>query len=115
METIKVDVRIIACHELDLRKMMEEDRFREDLFYASLRFQIQLAAFFSRRKRAFRCTPALPQQIRRGEPQNLGSTDAGLSICLSGVRLGRQTSASLENVIERAVVLTPGIQTIDIG
>src|SRR5574342_614709 len=33
METIKVDVRIIAATNCDLRQMVEDGRFREDLFY----------------------------------------------------------------------------------
>ena len=33
VETIKVDVRIIAATNVDLRRMMEEGRFREDLYY----------------------------------------------------------------------------------
>ena len=33
METIKVDVRIIAATNVDLKRMMEEGPFREDLFY----------------------------------------------------------------------------------
>ena len=33
METIKVDVRIIAATNCDLRQMVEEGRFREDLYY----------------------------------------------------------------------------------
>ncbi|HEX7487112.1 MAG TPA: sigma-54 dependent transcriptional regulator, partial [Vicinamibacterales bacterium] len=33
METIKVDVRIIAATNVDLHQMMEEQRFREDLYY----------------------------------------------------------------------------------
>src|SRR6187549_1447504 len=33
METIRVDVRIIAATNIDLRKMVEDGRFREDLFY----------------------------------------------------------------------------------
>src|SRR5215203_3765819 len=33
METIKVDVRIIAATNVDLRQMVEEGKFREDLFY----------------------------------------------------------------------------------
>jgi two-component system nitrogen regulation response regulator GlnG len=33
MEVIKVDVRIIAATNVDLKKTMEEGRFREDLFY----------------------------------------------------------------------------------
>src|SRR6202008_3985967 len=33
VETIKVDVRIIAATNVDLRRMMEEGKFREDLYY----------------------------------------------------------------------------------
>src|SRR6187551_890192 len=33
VETIKVDVRIIAATNVDLKKMMDEGKFREDLFY----------------------------------------------------------------------------------
>ena len=33
MDVIKVDVRIIAATNVDLKKTMEEGRFREDLFY----------------------------------------------------------------------------------
>ena len=33
METIKVDVRIVAATNCDLKEMVEDGRFREDLFY----------------------------------------------------------------------------------
>src|SRR5919198_80610 len=42
METIRVDVRIIAATNLDLRQMMDEGRFREDLFYRLHVISIQL-------------------------------------------------------------------------
>ncbi len=32
-ETVKVDVRILAATNADLRKMVDEGRFREDLYY----------------------------------------------------------------------------------
>src|SRR5438105_7600146 len=42
METIRVDVRIIAATNADLRQMMEEGKFREDLFYRLHVISIQL-------------------------------------------------------------------------
>src|SRR2546427_8440652 len=42
IETIKVDVRIIAATNVDLRQMMEEGKFREDLFYRLHVISIQL-------------------------------------------------------------------------
>src|SRR5471032_3061022 len=42
METIKVDVRIIAATNVDLRQMMVEGKFREDLFYRLHVISIQL-------------------------------------------------------------------------
>jgi DNA-binding NtrC family response regulator len=42
METIKVDVRIIAATNVDLHRMMEEGRFREDLYYRLHVISVQL-------------------------------------------------------------------------
>src|SRR5437762_2764667 len=42
METIKVDVRIIAATNVDLRQMTEDGKFREDLFYRLHVISIQL-------------------------------------------------------------------------
>ncbi len=41
-ETIKVDVRVIASTKKDLRKMVEEGKFREDLFYRLNIFPIRI-------------------------------------------------------------------------
>ena len=43
-ETIKVDVRILAATNADLRKMVVDGRFREDLFYRLNVITISLAA-----------------------------------------------------------------------
>ena len=42
VETIKVDVRIIAATNVDLRQMMDEGRFREDLYYRLHVITVQL-------------------------------------------------------------------------
>ena len=49
VETIKVDVRIIAATNVELRKMMEEGKFREDFFYRLHVITVQLPALRERR------------------------------------------------------------------
>ncbi len=49
METIKVDARIIAATNVDLRQMMEDGRFRQDLFYRLHVISIHLPALRDRK------------------------------------------------------------------
>src|SRR5918992_536411 len=50
IDTIKVDVRIVAATNVDLRKMMEDGRFREDLFYRLHVITVQLPALRERKE-----------------------------------------------------------------
>jgi two-component system response regulator PilR (NtrC family) len=107
METIKVDVRIVAATNVDLRQMVDDGRFREDLFYRLNVISIQLPPLRDRKDDI----PLLVQHFlsKYGEenkkadlelmPESLDVlTDYGWP---GNVR-------ELENVIERAVVLTTG-------
>ena len=107
METIKVDVRIIAATNVDLRKEMEDGRFREDLFYRLHVISIQLPPLRERKEDI----PLLVQHFvqkyaeENGRPPLEVPPDA-LDLLMDYDWPGNVRE--LENVIERAVVLSPG-------
>src|SRR4051794_27235939 len=105
METIKVDVRIIAATNVDLRQMMDEGRFREDLFYRLHVISIQLPPLRERKDDI----PLLTQCFlnKYGEENH----KTGLELTPEALDLISDYDwpgnvRELENVIERAVVLT---------
>ena len=107
IDTIKVDVRIIAATNVDLRKMMEDGRFREDLYYRLHVITVQLPALRERRDDV----PLLVQHFleKYGEENNkatLEITPEALDLLLDYDWPGNVRE--LENVIERAVVLSTG-------
>ena len=107
IDTIKVDVRIIAATNVDLRKMMDDGRFREDLYYRLHVITVQLPALRERRDDI----PLLVQHFleKYGEENNkrtLEITPDALDILLDYDWPGNVRE--LENVIERAVVLSTG-------
>jgi two-component system response regulator PilR (NtrC family) len=107
METIKVDVRIIAATNVDLRQIMEEGRFREDLFYRLHVISIHLPALRERKDDV----PLLVQHfINKYGDEN---RKTGLELTPDALDLLTEYDwpgnvRELENVIERAVVLTSG-------
>ncbi|MBI4478347.1 MAG: sigma-54-dependent Fis family transcriptional regulator [Acidobacteria bacterium] len=109
VETIKVDVRIVAATNVDLHKMMEEGRFREDLFYRLHVITIELPPLRDRKEDI----PLLVQHFleKYGEENNRKSlelTPDALDLMLEYDWPGNVRE--LENVIERAVVLATGKQ-----
>jgi two-component system response regulator PilR (NtrC family) len=107
METVRVDARIIAATNADLRQMMEEGRFREDLFYRLHVISIPLPPLRDRKDDI----PLLAQHFlsRYGEENrkpDLEVTPDALDLLTAYEWPGNVRE--LENVIERAVVLTSG-------
>jgi DNA-binding NtrC family response regulator len=107
VQEMQVDVRIIAATNIDLRQLVREGRFREDLFYRLNVINIELPPLRQRREDI----PLLVQfflkkyaeendrPVRRITPEALRPL---MSYSWPG------NVRELENVIERAVVLSSG-------
>jgi DNA-binding NtrC family response regulator len=107
VDTIKVDVRIIAATNVDLRKSVAEGRFREDLFYRLNVIPIQMPALRDRKEDI----PILVQHFL--EKHSEESRKSGWFVTPDALDLLMTYDwpgnvRELENVIERAVVLAPG-------
>ncbi len=104
--TEKIDVRVIAATNRDLRQMVAEGKFQEDLFYRLNVIPIELPPLRERRDDI----PALVDHFVRKHSQRTGRRIDRID---DGVVQALQQYAwpgnvrELENTIERAVVLTP--------
>jgi two-component system response regulator PilR (NtrC family) len=105
METIRVDVRIVAATNCDLHRMMDESRFREDLYYRLHVINVYLPPLRARKEDI----PLLAQHFLEKYGAENGKKD--LEITAEALDLLTDYDwpgnvRELENVIERAVVLS---------
>jgi DNA-binding NtrC family response regulator len=104
--TQKVDLRVIAATNRDLRQMVADGRFQEDLFYRLNVIPIHIPPLRARREDI----PVLVEHFVAKHALRAGKRIEGLR---PGVILTLQASdwpgnvRELENTIERAVVLSP--------
>ncbi|MEX1128216.1 MAG: sigma-54 dependent transcriptional regulator, partial [Vicinamibacterales bacterium] len=104
--TQKVDVRVIAATNRDLRQMVADGRFQEDLYYRLNVIPIHIAPLRERRDDI----PVLVEHFIGKHAQRAGKRIDGLA---PGVLEALQAAdwpgnvRELENTIERAVVLSP--------
>jgi DNA-binding NtrC family response regulator len=106
-ETLKVDVRIIAASNRDLKQRIAEGLFREDLYY---RLNVVTLEIPPLRERASDI-PELAMFFVRRYAQENGKRIEGLSDEVLSALSGHAWPGNvreLENVIERAVVLCDG-------
>ena len=107
INTLKVDVRIIAATNIDLKQLVDAGRFREDLYYRLHVITVELPQLRDRPEDI-----ALLAQhflVKYGEENR----KPGLDLSSEAIRLLEEyhwpgNVRELENVIERAVVFTAG-------
>jgi len=106
--TEKIDVRVIAATNRDLRQMVAEGKFQEDLFYRLNVIPIELPPLRERRDDI----PALVDHFLKKHAQRTGRRieriDDGVLAQLQQYDWPGNVR-ELENVIERAVVLSTGL------
>jgi two-component system response regulator PilR (NtrC family) len=105
VETIKVDVRVVAATNVDLRRAVDEGRFREDLYYRLNVIAVQLPPLRQRKEDI----PALAQHFVDKYSRENGKTVDGVTPEAMQVLMDYDWPGNvreLENVIERGVVLS---------
>jgi len=107
VETVKVDVRIIAATNADLQKLMADHRFREDLYYRLNVITIQLPPLRRRREDVPLLVQHFLQKYSEENKRRVREVTAdAMRILLDYSWPGNVRE--LENTIERAVVLCIG-------
>ncbi len=106
-KTIKIDVRVIAATNVDLRRAIEEREFREDLYYRLNVFPLTIPALRERREDipalAAHFLTRLAAQNGRPVPElSAGARDALMNYHWPG------NVRELENVLERSLLLSNG-------
>ncbi|MBI2132446.1 MAG: sigma-54-dependent Fis family transcriptional regulator [Candidatus Tectomicrobia bacterium] len=106
-QAIRVDVRIIAASNKDLRRLVGEGRFREDLFYRLFVFHIHLPPL---RERGEDILPLAGHFVRQFSAE-MGKSIGGLTPEAQEALTSHHWPGNireLRNVIERGVVLCTG-------
>jgi DNA-binding NtrC family response regulator len=111
--TIKVDVRLVAATNRDLRAALEDGTFREDLYYRLNVVPIDIPPLRDHKEDI----PALAGLFVARFAKDSGRAITGISPAAINLLLGHHWPGNvreLQNVIERACALTAGNQ-LDVG
>jgi two-component system response regulator PilR (NtrC family) len=109
VDLVKVDVRIVAATNIDLRRAVEDGRFREDLFYRLNVIAIQLPPLRHRKEDIAALVQHFVEKYSKENDKPVaGVTSDALQVLMDYDWPGNVRE--LENVIERGIVLTGGPQ-----
>jgi DNA-binding NtrC family response regulator len=106
-ETVEVDVRLVAATNRDLKKMVEEGRFREDLYYRLFVVAVKLPPLRDREGDLPLLIQHFVTELARENDKKLEGITPDAVSALSAYRWPGNVR-ELRNVIERMVVLTRG-------
>jgi DNA-binding NtrC family response regulator len=121
--TMKVDVRVIAATNSDLRQMVADGQFREDLFYRLNVIPVILPPLRDRKEDI----PLLVQHVLDKIEANRAASEGGVMDRLSPLTVSQEAMRrlmayhwpgnvrQLENIIERALAFCAGRSQIDVG
>jgi two-component system, NtrC family, response regulator HydG len=113
-EVERVDVRVVAATNLDLRREVQAGRFREDLFFRLNVFPIHIPALRERREDVPVLMNHLLERFAQRHGRRLtGFTPRAIDAMLTYGWPGN--IRELENVIERGVILASDNGAIDLG
>lgn len=103
--TVKVDVRIIAATNRDLKELVKKGQFREDLYYRLNVIQLELPPLRERKEEIpFLIDHFIKKYAEREKKEIRGVTAEALDLLMKYDYPGN--IRELENIIERAVVLS---------
>jgi PAS domain S-box-containing protein len=102
---IKVDIRVISATNRDLRKELNEGRFREDLFYRLNVVQMVLPPLRSRKEDIPLLTHYFLKKFADSHAKNVGEISSGALQHLMNYTYPGNVR-ELENVLEHAVAIT---------
>ncbi len=106
-ETIKVDVRILAATNVDLRNLVQENKFREDLYYRLNVITVHLPPLHERREDVPRLLDHfLKKYCQENGRETLAFSPEAVKMLMDYDWPGNVRE--LENAVERAVVLSTG-------
>jgi transcriptional regulator with GAF, ATPase, and Fis domain len=105
--TLKVDARVIAATNRDLKQMAADGRFREDLYFRLHVFPIHVPPLRERGRDVEHLAAAFTQRFGRRMGKRIGSLSDEQSRLLRAYDWPGNVR-ELQNVIERAIILASG-------
>jgi len=107
LQTLRVDLRLVAATNRDLRALVDEKQFREDLFFRLSVFPIEIPPLRRRR----RDIPLLAEAFVRRFAREMGRRDLHLSEAARAALVAHAWPGNvreLQNCLERAAILCEG-------